>query len=320
MKKILFSKLILLSILFSLVSMASINAQCSISPGNVTLDVGETTTLTAASGQSYYWTVSGPATINGSNTGQSISITATGTGNIQVCVTVFDGGNCYDCCTTVKCNPCGITIIELVPMCWSPTANCYVRRGDFTARDCHGNPVAVDWDVSPKGGPNALCMNLGCNTPFIQRKYSTTVEPVPMCPWTNLNVTIYAYEHGTNNLLATYVATIETCPSGPKGSVFGLKTQTIETNSDPTVDLEVLNNRPGATKSVKVKTTEQMNLTISAVHITTGEEVVISHMKDQEAGTYSMEVPTDKLREQAMYLIVARSGNKILGKAKLLNF
>ncbi len=309
-------KITIILLAFVLGSFTSSNAQCSISPSSLSIDVGETGTLTASSAQAYYWTVSGSAQIVGSNTGQSVTILATDQGSAQVCVTLFINGECYQCCTTVSCNgDCPITIIENIPMCFGQKANCWERRGHYRALDCNGNSAMVTWDISPKG-TNGSCIYNGCNNPFSAPVTNTEIKPHPVCNWLGLKTTIYAYDPQTGDLLDSYVTTINSCPSGP---IIGFREAQPNQENQPSLGLRILDNQPGGNKVIELEVQKEQSIVVSAVHLVSGKEVVLQANTVVQAGNFRLDFPKDKLEQGAVYLIVAKSGNDILGKTKLVN-
>jgi len=68
-------------------------------PSNRITDNGDGT-LTAASAQEYYWEIcEGNATISGSNTNQTVSVTASG--DYRIRLKRFNGGNCTEACEII---------------------------------------------------------------------------------------------------------------------------------------------------------------------------------------------------------------------------
>lgn len=284
----------------------NLKAQCFINPISVTMEVGETKVFTVTSGQAYYWTITGPGTIISGQTSQSVTIQATGAGTITLYAVVFVNGQCFECHTYIPCNPCGVQIQELIPMRYGTSCHCWEKRGDYIARDCHGNIVPGDWEISPNGN-NGSCIYSGCNTPFSGRIHGSTIKPLPTCNWAGMNTTIRLYQQNTNNLLASKTVTIGWCKGKYPKKV-----------AMPDKVLTVLNNQPGGDTSFEINATELMDVRIECIALSSGKNHVLYSTKSVDQGIINVDFPNASF-ENGMYLIIVKSGTSIIAKEKILN-
>jgi|GEM_PF-4669054 len=196
-------------------------------------------------------------------------------------------------------------------MCYSAKANCWTKRGDYSAIDCNGNLVQVDWDVTPKG-TNKTCIYSGCNQPLNQRLFNSSwIKPLPVCDWRGLNVTIQAYSPGTNILLDSYVTRIDDC--------FKVPFRKDQTTDEPSFSIQILDNQVGGDKKIKLELAKEQELSVVAIHLVTGKEFELQGNTLQPAGTMTLDFPEGNLEQGALYLIVVKSDKQILGKTKLIN-
>ena len=253
--------------------------------------VGSDVSFTTTAAQSYYWTVSGPATIIGSRTSRNFTIRITGAGSVTVSVVIFANGSCQACAPfsfTSSTQPCPYSITEWIPMAYSSSCSCIQKRGDYSLYDCNGTTVRADWEVQPNSGGN--CIYWGCSSPGTSRFLNTTtVKPIPMCAWGGLQVTVNAYQPGTNNLLASKVVTIQNCldikqfKTGEKDSGF---------------DLQIQKN------TLHINIQDDAVYTIDALDAFSNERLEISASLSK--GTHEMDL-SEKLLPKRMYLILLRN-------------
>lgn len=305
-------RLIMVSSIMLLFIAVNLKAQapCLISPLAVTMEDGETQVFTAPNGQAYFWTItSGPGVIVGGNTSQSVIIEATGTGTILLSVAVFANGTCFDCHTNIPVveSTCPVEIHELITMRYGTSCHCWEKRGHYVAKDCNGDLVAGDWDIVPNGNSGS-CIYSGCTTPFDSRVLNTvSIKPHPTCNWVGMNTTIYFYAQNTNTLLTSKTVTIGQCKGKSPKRV-----------ATPDKVLKVLNNHPGGNVSFEINTMDLIDLSIECIAISSGKSEVLYSSELIEEGMINLDFPHAKF-EKGMYLIVVKSGDKIVAKEKILN-
>lgn len=116
----------------------------------------------APPGASYLWSVSGFASIVGSSTGPTISVTAQASGDFWVAVTVSAMGSTGDCARYV-------TIVPPAPTCWiqGPTLVPSREPGIYYSVDASGPITSVNWTLTGNGTitgnpqSNAITVNSG---------------------------------------------------------------------------------------------------------------------------------------------------------------
>lgn len=300
MQKYLFT--ILLS-LCCLLGASSATQACKISQISATNGyyVGSQVTFSTPTAQAYFWTVSGPATIIGSNTNQNLTIEITGPGNIYVNVTRFVNGQCIACsgrtivgeaipaCTDFQ-------IIQYIPMTYGEDCNCWTKRGHYVLK-CGDEDVFADWEISPNGN-NGSCIYWGCTIPSSSRQLNSTwIKPHPTCNWVNMQVTIKAYTPGTNNLLASKTVTILPCDAGgPKGFKEGLN-----------IDFDE--------KQLSFSNESAKAYDLTVIDVLTGKEVTTLKQQHLAKGNYVFNLK-DKLIRDKFYLVVVKDqqGKTVISK------
>lgn len=174
------------------------SAQCSITQVSQN---GNTYVFTAPASQAYYWTVTGAA-ISGSNTQQSVTVLASST-NFTLCLTTFNNGQCDSCCVTITPPPCGYYIEESDMMCYSASAPNFKKRGRYVLYNCEDMVGKLaDWRFI-EGNSNFQFVYGPNNTSY--------VHVMPINPYFYGNVTLQAFEPGTNILLASLVTEVYDC-------------------------------------------------------------------------------------------------------------
>jgi len=152
--------LLLISATFSQAVYAQ--ASCSVS-GSGTINDGQNKTYSATTqgGASYFWSVTGPLTIVGSNTGSSVTVRGNGSGTAQVCYARFRTGQlpCAACRTVTVVDPdpnCPSTLLFLgtAPQCVG-LGNLYETT--FSGPTTYTN---YNWTVSG-GGASIVTPNNG---------------------------------------------------------------------------------------------------------------------------------------------------------------
>ncbi|OJJ19176.1 hypothetical protein BKI52_20400 [marine bacterium AO1-C] len=142
-------------------------ASCSVSGSTASLLNGQNRTYSATfqSGASYFWSVTGPLTIIGSNTGSSVTVRGNGTGTGRVCYARYKAGAlpCAACrtVTVVNNNPCPSTILLLgsVPEC--------LGLGNLFETTLAGNTSFTNYSWSVSGGGASITQNNGNNVRII---------------------------------------------------------------------------------------------------------------------------------------------------------
>ncbi len=199
--------------LFLLLNCAvSFSQTCTIS-GLSCLYLNQTTSYStvATSGYSYFWSVTGGLSIVGSNTGSTISVTQVSSTPGQICLTKYKTGSmpCCECKNVNFCNTtnCPLHIVETHPMCNSTVT--IEGRGFYTIYDCNNieKPnlgYGIVWRILED--PN--------KTKFSAASY--TNGDFRPCPIVNLpgnqNFTIQLLRQSNNEILASFVTTVGSCP------------------------------------------------------------------------------------------------------------
>lgn len=196
-------------------------------------------------------------------------------------------------------------------MRYGASCHCWEKRGHYVAKDCNGDLVAGDWEILPYGNNNGTCIYSGCTTPFDQRVLNTaSIKPHPTCNWVGMNTTIYLYEQSTNNLLDTKTVTIGSCKGKfPKNKATDVPSGKV---------LNVLNNQPGGDISFEIDASELPDLSIESIAISSGKKDVLYSSDSMNEGILNIDFPNATF-EKGMYLIVVKSGNRVIAQEKILN-
>ena len=219
-------------------------------------NVGSEVTFTTSSAQSYYWLYAGLVTPTSSNTGQTFTVRIDAPGQISVSVTRFVNGTCVACdpirITGITPAPCELEIQQIIPMNYAEGCGCLFKRGEFRLICPEtGEEVRADWEIQQNGANAFHCVSWGCTAPSpsttpYRESNTNRIKPVPQCNWANTQVTIIAYAHNTNNILASKSFTIgvgacEDPDPFPKSLRLNVEQNELSFNneSDQVYDLEV---------------------------------------------------------------------------------
>jgi len=195
--------LFLLCLVFSTVSYGQTCTSCT-DPGNIIAN-NNNGTLTASSAQAYYWEVcQGNATISGSNTGQTVSVSCLS--DYRIKVTRFVNGNCMESCEIVSCG--GGTC---------PTSIYYLNEGGgglcttgLAILNGVSNVNYVNWTWA-LGGYSGTVPNAGTTTPIYY----------PSGNWTNYYIVICAQVVFNDGTVCSYTCEsfLLDCGTGPGGPI-----------------------------------------------------------------------------------------------------
>lgn len=166
MKKF-YLKTFLLFLVSSLVFYEPGNAQCGACAitGDSQINTGESKSYsaTALSGATFFWSVTGGASISGANNGQSVTILGTNSGTGKVCVTRFKAGSepCCECKDlTINgagggCVPYSSSIYAINLITGSPATVC--PNEGFAVGITQNVPPGyyVQWSISPNMTPSS---------------------------------------------------------------------------------------------------------------------------------------------------------------------
>ena len=262
---------------------------------NSTMNAGQNQTISASiSAQAYYWSVSGPISIVGSRTGSSVTIHANGSGTGTVTLNTYTNGSCSNCGSAAICivnAPCNYTIDEWQEMCSGQLlSRCAIFAGEYIVKDCQNNTIAADWEVSHNNGP--FCMQYGCQNNGTGRFFGTVFRPYPLCNMVGQIVTVRAYQHGTNTLLASISTLIDLCDGGCKVA----PTTSGGTSAEQAAsqdDSQLFNLSLPANGPVKV----------TALNLLTGSEKVLFNGPGKKLTDFSFQIASNTLEMGKLYAI-----------------
>ncbi|HAS41379.1 MAG TPA: hypothetical protein DCS93_12915 [Microscillaceae bacterium] len=171
--------LLLISATFSQAVYAQ--ASCSVFGSSASLNNGQTRTYSATTqgGASYFWSVTGPLTIVGSNTGSSVVVRGNGSGTGRVCYARYRTGQlpCAACRTVTVVNnnpncPSTLLILGSIPECLG-LANLF--EVNLSVSSAYSN---YNWSVSG-GGASIIGSSTGNSiTVFASGNFTVSVSAI----------------------------------------------------------------------------------------------------------------------------------------------